>query len=210
MIIRHIFLSAILITAFSLSSQIHYQDDIHISIVGEADPNYGITIHGTRGINHYANSLFLVDIEHTYCYIRGLGWGFYFYNPDTETYNDICAHSVLQHTNGEIYDDWNDDSDISILSQLTPVSYTFKTNSTSTPYSKDDNARHIGFIAQEVEQIIPESVSNDEYGHKYVNYNAFIPYIFTSIRHLSKKINVIESQIEDIRKSYGMTSEKSN
>ena len=53
-------------------------------------------------------------------------------------------------------------SDANILKNLNPVSFTFKDD--------DQNKKHYGFIAQELENLYPELVSNNELGFKTVNY----------------------------------------
>ena len=65
-------------------------------------------------------------------------------------------------------------SDTNILKDLNPVSFTFKDD--------DQNKKHFGFIAQELENLYPELVSNNELGFKTVNYIEMIPILLSQMK----------------------------
>lgn len=56
--------------------------------------------------------------------------------------------------------------------------------------------KHVGFIAQEVEQIIPEAV---DHSGKYLklNYNELLPVLFKAIQEQQKQINALKKEIAD-------------
>jgi hypothetical protein len=69
--------------------------------------------------------------------------------------------------------------------------------------SDDTKKKHIGFIAQEVLQIIPEVVSKDSDNNLYVNYQEVIPVLTESIKtlnahqlELNKKLDMILEKLE--------------
>jgi hypothetical protein len=70
------------------------------------------------------------------------------------------------------------------LLKLNPVEYSFK---------RDTNAKlHYGFIAQEVEKIYPELVTNSgELGYKTVNYIEMIPLLVSKIQYMQDEINML-------------------
>jgi hypothetical protein len=69
------------------------------------------------------------------------------------------------------------------LSTLQTVYYSWK--------DSDNKSLHIGLIAQEVEKVFPELVSESSIdGMKGVNYTELIPVIIKAIQELNKKINV--------------------
>jgi hypothetical protein len=75
---------------------------------------------------------------------------------------------------------------LSEVLQLRPVSFNWKEhNSTETQY---------GFIAQEVEQIIPELVNEDSEGYKNIKH-AYIPILINAIKELNEKINEINARL---------------
>lgn len=200
-------ITSIIFCLWTLISYGQSLDNQKFSIGGDPDPDYGLTIHNARGINMYGRALFFVDVEHTFCYMRGSGWGVYFYDTDTQTYNDICAQMVLQSANGEIYDSWiGDDDDVSILRQLNPVSYNFRSSDTSREKSAStggDTSRHIGFLAQEIETVLPSAVTTDDEGRKYVDYDAILPVAVKSIRAIAKKSDANRKRLDEIRLAVG-------
>uniref|UniRef100_A0A6C0JC29 Peptidase S74 domain-containing protein n=1 Tax=viral metagenome TaxID=1070528 RepID=A0A6C0JC29_9ZZZZ len=78
--------------------------------------------------------------------------------------------------------DLNND-DLDKLNKVVPKSY----------YFRNDNTKHFGFIAQDIEKIFPYLVSIDGDGMKSVNYLEMIPLLL-------HKINDLERKLEEIKK----------
>ena len=57
---------------------------------------------------------------------------------------------------------------------------------------KDDDAKDFGVIAQEVEKVLPELVSEHNDGYKGVNYQAIIPYLIESIKELKNEVETLK------------------
>lgn len=68
----------------------------------------------------------------------------------------------------------------------------------------DSKSESIGVIAQEVEDILPEVVSTNEYGEKSVNYSGIIGVLIEAIKEQQKEINELKMKV----KKYGSTSNK--
>jgi hypothetical protein len=64
---------------------------------------------------------------------------------------------------------------------LTPVDFSFKSDETSK--------KHYGFIAQDLEKIFPELVSNNLKGYKTVNYIELIPIMLSKMQSMQEEIN---------------------
>ena len=75
------------------------------------------------------------------------------------------------------------DDDLDKLNKLVPKSYNFK----------NDNTKHFGFIAQEVEKEFPNLVSTDAEGMKSVNYLEMIPLLLYKINDLERKLDEIKN-----------------
>tara|TARA_X000000950_G_scaffold178427_1_gene216564 strand:+ start:402 stop:1508 length:1107 start_codon:yes stop_codon:yes gene_type:complete len=79
------------------------------------------------------------------------------------------------------------------LQKLNPVSYQWKTQT--------DDKLHYGFIAQEVEEFLPELVSENENKdgskHKGVAMDDLIPYLIKYYQYLSKKLETIKENKTD-------------
>ncbi len=73
---------------------------------------------------------------------------------------------------------------------LRPVTYNWNSETTET-------VGHIGFIAQEVEQIFPDLVSTDSVsGLKSLNYIGFIPYITKAVIEQNIKVSLLEDRVK--------------
>lgn len=97
------------------------------------------------------------------------------------------------------------------LSQLNAISYLYKTRQelkaegiiptdTSTTTEAESiyiNKTHYGFIAQDVQQILPELVYEREDGILGIDYLGFIPLIIETIKQQNAKINNLEFQLAD-------------
>lgn len=65
------------------------------------------------------------------------------------------------------------------------------------PESGDDRIRY-GYIAQEVREIFPDLVSEDENGYLSVDYIGLIPLLVDAVKNLSAKVDVLEHQDEQV------------
>jgi hypothetical protein len=87
------------------------------------------------------------------------------------------------------------------ITQLTAKQYYYKKNidkqgsGNDTIKSKKEKQLQVGFLAQDVEKIIPEAVQTNKSGTKYINYSAIIPYLAEAIK---EQQTVIEQQQADI------------
>lgn len=79
----------------------------------------------------------------------------------------------------------NIDGSLSLINRLQGVSFTWK-NHTS---------KRIGFIANEVEKIIPEAVSQTGSGNKAIDYNSIISHLVEAVKSLSAQ--VAKLQVKD-------------
>jgi tetrahydromethanopterin S-methyltransferase subunit G len=90
--------------------------------------------------------------------------------------------------------------------KLEGVSYKMKSNPTNKSINTFNDKLDFGFIAQDVEKVIPEVVGKDANGVYGINYLMIIPVLTESIKELSdqnselqKKVDALESQIEYIK-----------
>lgn len=71
---------------------------------------------------------------------------------------------------------------------LNPVSYNWKTEATGTP-------QHTGFIAQAVQTIFPDLVSQGPDGYLTLNYAGFAPYIVKAVQQLYQQLTTLEATV---------------
>jgi hypothetical protein len=60
--------------------------------------------------------------------------------------------------------------------------------------------REVGFLAQEVEQVLPEAVSENAEGTKFVNYDGVLPLLTEAIKEQQKVISTQSALIEQLRR----------
>ncbi len=64
----------------------------------------------------------------------------------------------------------------------------------------DENGQYtLGLKAQEVEKVIPELVSTDEEGTKFLNYDGMVPVLIEAIKEQQQQIRALKSEIEQLK-----------
>jgi hypothetical protein len=75
--------------------------------------------------------------------------------------------------------------------KLRGVSFNWKSTKNNT-----DNKKHIGLIAQEVEKIIPELITEDEKGNKAITYSGMVPVMIEAMKEQQKIIKKLREELE--------------
>ena len=75
--------------------------------------------------------------------------------------------------------------------KLNPVSFTFKDD--------EQHKKHYGFIAQELETVYPELVTNTELGFKSVNYIEIIPILLSQMKNMQMEIDKLKEDIHKMK-----------
>ena len=90
---------------------------------------------------------------------------------------------------------------ISLL-QLEAKSYTMKNDV--------EQKQKIGLLAQEVQKVFPELVSEDENGMLAVNYQALVPVLINALKELESETSSLESQMSEFEKIIPALIEQAN
>lgn len=96
---------------------------------------------------------------------------------------------------------------LDIVKQLDPKEYNFIDST---------NKKSYGFIAQEIEQILPDLVADDANGVKSISYGEIIPILTNAIKELNAKITQLEQNsnekntIENLRDQIEILSNHPN
>lgn len=197
-----IFSIVMLFVAISVNAQFKYNSDGSITLGDITAPYKYITAWEGRGhYFHYSGSssgntwpkIYLGTngprIAANSTYIR-------FYDTDAEVYHDVYVSAIYESSDQRLKTNIsNIQSPLNKTLQLRPVHYSLL-NTNQEKSSKED----IGFIAQELENIIPEAVSTDDSGNKMVNYRTIIPILTGAIQELSTKIAELEAQIAELKR----------
>jgi hypothetical protein len=112
---------------------------------------------------------------------------------------------------------WRNDSDVRYKMHITTVEnsldkilglrgVTFDWNQSAFPAKHFDSGRQIGFIAQEVEKILPEIVATDWNGYKSVAYANVVPVLVEAVKTLKQdndrkdaRLHKIEAENAELR-----------
>jgi hypothetical protein len=95
--------------------------------------------------------------------------------------------------------DYNSTSDRKLKTNIknieNPIDIINKLNGVTFKWiNQTDSVQHIGFIAQEVESVIPSAVSVDLGGYLAVSYDKLVPVLLEAIKELNERIKVLESK----------------
>lgn len=80
---------------------------------------------------------------------------------------------------------------LEIVEKLNPVKFDFKNDERNDGYES-------GFIAQEVKEVIPQAITEDENGYLSLGMNSITPYLAGAIKELNEKIKKLEARIEEL------------
>jgi hypothetical protein len=91
-------------------------------------------------------------------------------------------------------------SGLSIVNDLNPVTFSWKDDIFNQDYAGKSDS---GFLAQEVEIVIPHAVGeytniNDDIKYKNMRHERIIPYLVSAIQELTKKVNTLEELLKVI------------
>lgn len=143
--------------------------------------------------------------------IAGTGDQVVFYNSQTSTFNGIQVADVYNYSDARAKENIVPlTTGLSNILNLRPISYTWKQQVTDmTSNSSDISATaygpiecsdkiQYGFLAQEVEEVIPDAVKTDEEGRKMINYIAIIPMLVQAVQELQSTIELQTKKIEEL------------
>ena len=82
---------------------------------------------------------------------------------------------------------------LEVVEKLTPVKFDFKDD-------QRDDSYESGFIAQEVKELIPQAITEDENGFLALGMNSITPYLAGAIKELSEKVKKLEARIKELEK----------
>ncbi|WP_394992727.1 tail fiber domain-containing protein [Emticicia sp.] len=102
-------------------------------------------------------------------------------------------------------------SDIREKTNITPIENALEKLNQINGYNynwKNSDEKQIGLIAQEVEKVLPEAVSENTAGIKFLNYDGIIPVLTEAIKQQQKLIEAQSKQIEALSKDIEQLKKK--
>lgn len=200
---KRLLLLAVLLTGFSIfgaNAQIKYEDGkLYFGDI-QTPPGQWIKT-AWYGPGHYwkfrtsygTDTWFKLYLEKSNARISGNGGIIVFH--DNTSYQDIHVKNVYNNSDSRAKTDISDlGSTTDALLKLRPVSYRFIDSPTAINRNQTLDKEH-GFIAQEVEKVLPEAVVTDAEGNKLINYITIIPMLTECIQELNGRIALLEAEI---------------
>ena len=195
--------------SFQISAQIVYGNN-RLMINGGGHSRYNLGIAGWPGMYWALGSdkFFLLDLYSASPCLAGSQNQIDFYNPLTNSYNLIRVGNVFTFSDGRAKENVKTiTTGLNSVLQLRPVSYKWKkseiTDSAASKLSNiafgpyEDESVQYGFLAQEVENVLPDAVKTDVDGRKLINYTAIIPLLVEAVQELQA---TVEAQAEALSK----------
>lgn len=194
----------------SFGGKVDFQGDAAI----EGGSGYGIFKGYTTNNNHFICSRGIVTgstasptitggHETTFVeYCNSDNYGFVFKRSDTGTYSEIARITRTGITSiGNI----NSQSDVRIKKNIEPISdamqkvqsingVTFNRNDLD-----DTETRYVGVIAQDVEAVLPEAVSENGEGIKQVAYGNMVGLLIEAIKEQQTQIDDLKAEIQSMK-----------
>jgi hypothetical protein len=69
-------------------------------------------------------------------------------------------------------------------------------NPISFNFTKNIDTTHLGFIAQDIQQIVPEVVQEQPDGMLGIRYDEMIPILVNSIKELKDRVEYLENELQ--------------
>ena len=86
---------------------------------------------------------------------------------------------------------------LKLVNQLNPVFYDWNRNNSKTSGFED---RHqVGFIAQEVEKVLPEVVNKGEDGYRSLEYGKMVSVVVAAVKELYNKVLGIDRELASVK-----------
>ena len=99
---------------------------------------------------------------------------------------DFIAHSFRARSDKRLKENITDITDsLDIINQLNAKKYNFKNSKSKESF---------GFIAQEMEEILPDLVEKDRNGIRTISYGEIIPILSDAVKTLDRKIQDLEAK----------------
>ena len=174
------------------------QESLNSNLTGSGD------LADTKG---YVDCSLAMDLTGNYPAIWGNGNRINFYNPARKAYNSIYVAGVYNLSDGRFKEDVSDLTEaLGSLLQLRPVTFRWRNQQDAGGTEEDaaasapqvDGGLQYGFIAQEIEEVLPDVVTTAEGGVKAINYTSLIPLLVRSVQELQGQVAAQASVIDNL------------
>lgn len=207
-----VFVLVLLSISIQLNAQIKVfpSGKVSIGTTLEPDPNYKVRLSGAWFMmGGYQNRFIRFDLSPSDPRIWSTSNRIVFFNTDALQFQDLEARNFYQSSDENLKSNIESvNGGLDIISQLRGTRYNWKVDLQNG--GKLSSRKDIGFIAQEVEKVLPEAVITDSINNKLISYNSILVYAVEAIKELSyvvqkQEVIIKELQAESLLKSKGAT-----
>lgn len=111
---------------------------------------------------------------------------------------EVRATAFNQSSDRRLKEDIADiKTNVKTITEIRPVEYVWNVKGKE---KGGDDKKHLGFIAQEIEKVLPSLVQTDEEGYKSVNYIEVIPVLTKAIQEQQKEIEELKIMVKQLLK----------
>jgi len=153
---------------------------------------------GTSSVQNAGNAITCFGGFYSFCLNSG-SFNYYF-GTDSNNFNVYSGDGVLRGYLGTA-GAWTNTSDIAFKKDIVDIKYSLQDALNLRPVSyltKDYEIPQIGFIAQEMEQVIPEVVSGKD-GEKGISYGSLVALCVKAIQDLNAKVDAQDAEIQELK-----------
>ena len=153
---------------------------------------------GTTSVPNAGNAIACFGGFYAFCLNSG-SFNYYF-GTDSNNFNVYSGDGVLRGYLGTA-GAWTNTSDIAFKKDIVDIKYSLQDALNLRPVSyltKDYEIPQIGFIAQEMEQVIPEVVSGKD-GEKGISYGSLVALCVKAIQDLNAKVDAQDAAIQELK-----------
>ena len=199
---RIIFMAICVLLSMACKAQLIYQNN-HLRFNGEQfDNSYSTTWTGWAHawVDGSSSNRYLTFVMSNNDPRIGSGSGKIAFYRNGYGYNSIEVSNVYNSSDVTLKSNIKAlNNATATVMQLRPVTYTMNRGTSSVPTTLTNNKEY-GFVAQEVETVIPDIVIEDDEGLKLVNYTAIIPLLTAVIQEQNERIAILEAKVEEMSK----------
>lgn len=204
-------------------AQINYSDNsIWINGAQRHLKYEGIFVKDWTGVYWTCNNdnFLQIDVSPANPRIAGTGNKIVFFNTATGTYNSLQVANVYNYSDERAKENIHTlTTGLDKILNLRPVSYNWRQNIAETMSlapgdtmiakgPADDGALQYGFLAQEVESVVPEAVKTNDDGSKLINYTALIPLLVQAVQDLQATVEAQAAKIEQLTNATSSANSK--
>ena len=190
--------------AFSSNAQVLYQNN-YLTFNGDRYPGFMTTWNGWAHAWKHGTKVLKLDMSPADPRLATSTDKIVFLDTERLFYNDIYARNYYNYSDVAAKRDITTFTNATkVIMSLRPVTYQWQDQTEYQKFKRTSpratNPKEIGFIAQEVEQVLPDVIGIDDMGNKLVNYTAIIPILTSAIQELNAKVEALEEKIAELQK----------